>query len=44
VVLVRQGKSVNTDYVYAMDFEDDRIRHMMKIWHTGLALKELGWM
>ena len=38
------GRKVSTDYVYVMDFEGDKIRHMTKIWHSGLALKELGWM
>ena len=37
------GKSVRTDYVYVMEFDGDRIRHMTKIWHSGLAMKELGW-
>jgi len=37
------GKSVSTDYVYVMDFEGDRIRHMTKIWNSGDALKQLGW-
>ena len=37
------GKSVRTDYVYVMEFEGDKIRHMTKIWHAGLAMKELGW-
>ena len=37
------GKSVKTDYVYVMEFEGDRIRHMTKIWHSGLAVKALGW-
>jgi hypothetical protein len=37
------GKSVRTDYVYVMFFEGDKIRHMQKIWHAGLALQELGW-
>ena len=37
------GKSVSTDYVYVMDFDGDKIRHMTKIWHSGLALKGLGW-
>lgn len=32
-----------TDYVYAMQFEGDKIRHMTKIWHAGWAMKELGW-
>jgi predicted ester cyclase len=37
------GKSMRTDYVYIMDFEDGKIRHMTKVWNAGLALKELGW-
>ena len=37
------GKSMSTDYVYVMDFEGDKIRHLTKIWHSGLALKALGW-
>ena len=37
------GKSMSTDYVYVMEFEDGKIRHMTKIWNAGLALKDLGW-
>ncbi len=37
------GKAVATDYVYMMQFTGDRISHMTKIWHSGLALKDLGW-
>ena len=37
------GKSTTTDYVYVMQFEGDRIRHMTKIWNAGWAMKELGW-
>ncbi len=37
------GKTTNTDYVYSMQFADGKIVHMSKIWHSGLALKELGW-
>lgn len=37
------GKSTRTDYVYVMQFKSDKISHMTKIWHSGLALKELGW-
>ncbi len=37
------GKTTRTDYVYVMQFEGGRIVHMTKIWHSGLALKELGW-
>ena len=37
------GKSTNTDYVYVMQFQGDKIRHMTKIWNSGWALRELGW-
>jgi ketosteroid isomerase-like protein len=37
------GRSTSTDYVYVMQFEDGRIAHMTKIWNSGMALKELGW-
>lgn len=37
------GKSVKTDYVYVMEFDGEKIRHMTKIWHAWLAMKELGW-
>lgn len=38
------GKQVETDYVYVMQFDGDRIRHMTKIWNDGVGLKQLGWM
>jgi predicted ester cyclase len=38
------GKSTSTDYVYVMEFDgNDKIRHLTKIWHAGLAMKDLGW-
>jgi hypothetical protein len=37
------GKTTKTDYVYVMQFEGEKIAHMTKIWHSGLALNELGW-
>jgi predicted ester cyclase len=37
------GKAVATDYVYVMQFTGDKISHMTKIWHSGLALQQLGW-
>ena len=37
------GRSTSTDYVYVMQFEGDKIVHMTKIWHAGLAMKDLGW-
>lgn len=37
------GKRVETDYVYVMEFDGDRIRHMTKIWNDGYAMRQLGW-
>ena len=37
------GNRVEADYVYVMDFDGDRIRHMTKIWHDGVSLRQLGW-
>ena len=37
------SKSTTTDYVYVMQFDGDKISHMTKVWHAGLAMKELGW-
>lgn len=38
------GKTVEADYVYVMEFDDGRIRHMTKIWNDANSLKQLGWM
>ncbi len=38
------GKRVESDYVYIMEFEGDRIRHMTKVWNDVVSLKQLGWM
>jgi hypothetical protein len=37
------GKTAAADYVYAMDFDGDRIAHMTKIWNDGITLQQLGW-
>jgi len=37
------GRAVAADYVYAMEFDGDRIRHMTKIWNDVQSLRELGW-
>ena len=37
------GKKVEADYVYVMDFDGDRIKHMTKIWNDGISLAQLGW-
>jgi len=37
------GKSVEADYVYVLDFEGDKIRHLTKIWNDGISMQQLGW-
>ena len=37
------GNAIASDYVYVMEFDGDRIRHMTKIWNDGHALGQLGW-
>lgn len=37
------GKRVAADYVYVMEFDGDRIRHMTKIWNAGWSMRALGW-
>ncbi len=37
------GRRMNTDYVYVMQFQGEKISHMTKIWNSELALKEIGW-
>jgi SnoaL-like polyketide cyclase len=39
----RTGQSAAADYVYVMDFDGDRIRHMTKIWNDGITMRQLGW-
>ena len=37
------GKSLAADYVYVMQFDGDKIRHMTKIWNDAQSLRALGW-
>lgn len=37
------GNRVEADYVYVMQFDGDKIRHMTKIWNDGISLRQLGW-
>jgi predicted ester cyclase len=37
------GRQVEADYVYSMEFDGDRIRHMTKIWNDGFSLRQAGW-
>jgi hypothetical protein len=35
--------TVAADYVYAMQFDGDRIRSVTKIWNDTISLQQLGW-
>jgi predicted ester cyclase len=37
------GKRVEADYVYIMEFEGERIRHMTKVWNDRVSREQLGW-
>jgi predicted ester cyclase len=37
------GKSAEADYVYVMNFDGDKIRHMTKVWNDGFTMQQLGW-
>jgi steroid delta-isomerase-like uncharacterized protein len=37
------GKRLSTDYVYVMEFDAGKIKHMQKIWNSGWAMKQVGW-
>jgi predicted ester cyclase len=37
------GKKTEADYVYVMDFDGGKIKHMIKIWNAPWTMKELGW-
>jgi len=37
------GKTVAADYVYVMDFDGGKIRHMTKVWNDVHSLRQLGW-
>ena len=37
------GKVVASDYVYVMQMEGGKVRHMTKVWNDVHALRELGW-
>jgi len=37
------NKTVASDYVYSIEFQDGKIRHMTKIWNDTHALTQLAW-
>ncbi len=37
------GNTLAADYVYHMEFEGDRIKHVTKIWNDTNSLQQLGW-
>jgi predicted ester cyclase len=37
------NKKIAADYVYHMEFDGDRIKHLTKIWNDAVSLQQLGW-
>lgn len=37
------GKTAASEYVYAIEFDGDKIRHMTKIWNDVQGLRQFGW-
>ena len=37
------GKRVESDYVFVIDFDDGRVKHVTKIWNEGWAMRQMGW-
>lgn len=37
------GQTIAAEYVYAMGFDGETIRHMTRIWNDAHSLNQLGW-
>lgn len=37
------GNTIAANYVYAMEFDGEKIKHVTKIWNDAHSLVELGW-
>ncbi len=37
------GKRIESDYVYVMSFDGERIAHVTKIWNSDWTLRAFGW-
>ena len=37
------GKSIAADYVYSMEFENGKIKHLTKVWNDHFSMQQLGW-
>ena len=37
------GKSGEVDYVYIMEFLDNKIKHLTKVWNPHHFFKQIGW-
>jgi putative spermidine/putrescine transport system permease protein len=42
-LLRRRSERLRGMYVYAMEFDGEKIRHMTKIWNDAHSLRQLGW-
>jgi hypothetical protein len=37
------GKTAAAEYTYLIDFDDDKIKHLTKIWNDTITLQQIGW-
>ena len=37
------GLNVTIDYVYALEFSEDKIKHLTKVWNPHHFFKQIGW-
>lgn len=37
------GKALAADYVYSMEFDGGKLRHVTKIWNDAQSMRQLGW-
>ncbi|MFT5000777.1 MAG: putative ester cyclase, partial [Planctomycetota bacterium] len=37
------GNALSADYVYSIEFDGDKIRHVTKVWNDAQSMRQLGW-
>lgn len=37
------GNALAADYVYSMEFDGGKLRHVTKIWNDAQSMRQLGW-
>ncbi len=37
------NRAIAADYVYHIEFDGERIKHLTKIWNDAISMQQLGW-